>query len=110
MGGFLLDSGATITCPHAGQASVSPRATRVTLGGKPPLLVDDVMTISGCSFNVSGSPMPCMSVRWQMPALRVTVESSSVLLSSSVGLCMNAASAPQGTALVTGFQTRVQGQ
>jgi hypothetical protein len=51
-----------------------------------------------------------MSVRWQMPALRVTVESSSVLLSSSVGLCMNAASAPQGTALVTGFQTRVQGQ
>ena len=36
-----------------------------------------------------------------MPATRVTVESSPVLLSSSVGLCVNAASAPQGTALVT---------
>lgn len=108
--GYLLDAGATITCPHAGTASVTPRATRVSLGGQPPLLVDDVVTISGCSFNVSGSPSPCLQVQWQMPATRVTVESSAVLLDTSVGLCVNAASAPQGTAQVSGFQTRVQGQ
>jgi hypothetical protein len=107
---FILDSGATISCPHGGQASVVPRATRVTLGGKPPLLVDDVATIAGCAFNVSGAPSPCMRLQWLMPAMRTTVESSPVLLSTSVGLCLNAAGAPQGTALVTGFQTRVSAQ
>jgi hypothetical protein len=45
-----------------------------------------------------------------MPAARVTVESSAVLLSSSIALCTNAANAPQGTALISGFQTRVQAQ
>lgn len=108
--GFLLDAGATITCPHAGTAKVTPRATRVSLGGQPPLLVDDVVTITGCSLNISGAPSPCLQVQWLLPAMRVKVESSAVLLDSSVGLCVNAASAPQGTALVTGFQTRVQGQ
>jgi hypothetical protein len=110
MGGFILDSAATITCPHGGQATVVPRSTKVTLGGKPPLLVDDVATIAGCSFNVSGAPSPCLRLQWVMPAVRVMVEGSPVLLSSSTGLCLNAAGAPQGTALVTGFQTRVSAQ
>jgi hypothetical protein len=110
MPGYILDSGVTISCPHGGQASVTPSATRATLGGKAPLVVDDVTTISGCSFNVSGSPSPCLSVEWQLPALRVEVESKAVLLSTSIGMCMNAAQAPQGTALVTGFQTKVQAQ
>ena len=107
---FLIDAGATITCPHGGTAAVAPRVTRVSLGGKPPLLVDDVATIAGCAFNVSGAPSPCLRIQWMLPATRVSAESSPVLLSSSVGLCLNAAGAPQGTALVTGFQTRVQGQ
>lgn len=110
MPGFLLDAGATITCPHGGMATVVPRATRVGLGGKPPLLVDDVATIAGCAFNVSGAPSPCTRIQWMMPASRVSATSAPVLLSSSVGLCLNAAGAPQGTAIVTGFQTRVQGQ
>jgi hypothetical protein len=42
--------------------------------------------------------------------MRVKVESKAVLLDTSIGLCMNAANAPQGTALVSGFQTKVQGQ
>jgi hypothetical protein len=108
--GYLLDAGATITCPHGGTASATPSATSVSLGGKPPLLVDDVVTISGCSLNISGAPSPCLQVQWQMPAMRVKVESKAVLLDTSIGLCMNAANAPQGTALVSGFQTKVQGQ
>jgi hypothetical protein len=105
----LLDAATTLTCPHGGSVSVTPAAARVTLGGSPPLLVDDVATISGCGLNVSGAPSPCLRVQWTMPATRVTVEGSPVLLSSSVGLCLNAAGAPQGTVLATGFQTRVQG-
>lgn len=110
MPGFILDAGATITCPHGGMATVVPRAVRVSLGGKPPLLVDDVATIAGCPFNVSGAPSPCLRIQWVAPATRVSVVSSPVLLSTSVGLCLNAGGAPQGTALVTGFQTRVQAQ
>lgn len=110
MPGFLVDSGATILCPHGGQGTIAPSATRVSLGGKPPVLVDDEVTIAGCVFNVSGAASPCVKVRWQLPATRVKVEGSAVVLSSSVGLCLNAAEAPQGTAIVTGFQTGVQGQ
>lgn len=110
MPGFLLDAGTTIMCPHGGQVTVVPRAVRISLGGKPPLLVDDVATVAGCAFNVSGAPSPCLRVQWLMPATRVTIDSSPVLLSSSVGLCVNAGGAPQGTAIVSGFQIRVQGQ
>jgi hypothetical protein len=108
VGAFILDAGVTITCPHGGQVQVIPRSTRVLLGGKPPLLVDDTATVAACPFNVSGAPSPCLRVQWTMPATRVKVQSSPVLLSSSIGLCVNAASAPQGTALVTGFQSKVQ--
>ncbi len=110
MPGYVLDAGATLNCPHGGQVMVVPRATRVTLGGQPPLLVDDVATVTACPFNVSGAPSPCLKVQWSLPALRVQVEQSAVLLSSSVGLCLNGAQAPQGTAMVTGYQTRVQAQ
>lgn len=110
MPGFILDAGATIMCPHGGQVTVVPRATRASLGGQPPLLVDDVATIAACPLNIAGAPSPCLRVQWQMPATRVTIESSPVLLSSSVGLCLNTGGAPQGTAIVTGFQTRVQAQ
>jgi hypothetical protein len=110
MAAYILDAGATITCPHGGRVTVAPRATRVALAGNAPLLVDDTAVISACPFTVSGAPSPCLSVQWVMPAVRVMVESSAVLLSTSVALCKNAASAPQGTALVSGFQTRVQAQ
>ena len=71
MPGYILDAGATITCPHGGRVTVAPRATRVVLGGSPPLLVDDTASIAGCPFNVSGAPSPCLSVQWVMPAVRV---------------------------------------
>jgi hypothetical protein len=108
--GYVLDAGTTIVCPHGGQVIVAPRATRVSLGGWPPLLADDLAIVAGCAFNVSGAPSPCLRVQWLMPAIRVTAESAPVLVSRSIGLCLNAAGAPQGTALVTGFQTRVQAQ
>jgi hypothetical protein len=110
MGGYLLDAGATIKCPHGGEAKMVTSSTKVTLGGQPPLLIDDTSTISGCSLNISGAPSPCLRVQWQMPATRVKIESKAVLLSTSVGLCVNAGGAPQGSALVSGYQTKVQGQ
>jgi len=114
MPGYVLDGGTTINCPHGGRVTVPPRSARVTLSNQPPYVLNDfdvaVPVISGCGFNVSGAPSPCMRIQWLMPATRVSVASSPVLLSSSVGLCVNAASVPQGTAIVSGFQTKVQAQ
>jgi hypothetical protein len=114
MTGYVLDAATTIMCPHGGKATISPRTTRVTLGGTAPLVLDDFSlpapVISGCPFNISGAPSPCLRVQWLMPAMRLTIEGSAALLSSSVGLCVNVANAPQGTAIVSGFQTRVQAQ
>ena len=109
MPGFILDAGATIMPARRAGDGRPPGDARL-LGGQPPLLVDDVATIAACPLNIAGAPSPCLRVQWQMPSTRVTIESSPVLLSSSVGLCLNTGGAPQGTAIVTGFQTRVQAQ
>lgn len=110
MPGYLLHQGITIACPHGGQGTLVPSTTNVTLAGQPVAVESDTTTVAGCAFNVSGAPSPCVRVQWLMPAARVTAGRKAVLLSSSIGLCVNAASAPQGTALVSGFQTKVSGQ
>jgi hypothetical protein len=107
---FLLDAATQIACPHGGQGVAAPSNQKVLLGGSPALVSTDTVTIAGCSFNISGSPSPCVAVQWMVPANRVTIEGTPALLSSSVALCTNAASVPQGTGVLSGFQTRVQGQ
>lgn len=108
MSAYILQQGVTIACPHGGSAVVTTTNTAMFLDGAAALLVDDQMTVSGCAFNVSGAPQPCMRVRWQAPATRVAVKGKAVLLSASVGLCVNAAGAPQGPAQVSGYQTKVR--
>jgi len=102
MAAFVLDAGAVIACPHGGKVTVVPRATRVRLGGRPPLLADDLATVAGC-----GASSPCAKVQWTGAAAKVRVEGSAPLLSTSRGICMGAGG-PQGDAVVTGFQTRVK--
>jgi hypothetical protein len=108
MGIAILDAGCSIQCPHGGKATAVPGQTRVKAGGNFVLLASDTMIISGCPFNVAGVPMPCLTIQWMAPATKV-MAGSAVLLQSSVGLCKNAAGAPQGTALVSGPQTKATG-
>jgi hypothetical protein len=107
--GNLLDDGVTINCPHGGSGSATAAAT-VKVGGGTVLTKSDLVTVSGCSFNVSGAPSPCLRVEWKTAALKVTAGGNAVLLSDSVGLCVSAAGAPQGPAQVSGFQTKVTGR
>jgi hypothetical protein len=111
VGARLLDVGCTIQCPHGGEVTVIVSAnTALGVGGNLAALATDSMTITGCSFNVSGSPVPCVTIRWSGPATRVWVRAVAVLLETSVGLCLNAAGAPQGTAIVNGVQPKVSGR
>lgn len=107
---FILTPRATIMCPHGGSATVTPTAARVRVDGDPPLRMGDVSTIAGCPFTIGTAPSPCVRIEWMMPAARVSIEGAAPLTHTTVGLCISAASAPQGTALISGFQTRVTAQ
>lgn len=108
MPGFVLHQGMTITCPHGGTGTLVPSVGNVTVARKPVAVEGDTTTVAGCAFNVAGAPSPCVRVQWMLAATRFTAAGHPVLLSSSVGLCVNAGGAPQGTAIVTGYQTKVR--
>ena len=110
MGANILDMGCTIQCPHGGQATVVPGNLQLKVGGNLALLATDTMIIAGCAFNVAGAPVPCVTIQWTGPATRDTANGTPVLLLTSIGLCLNATNAPQGTAIVSGVQTKVSGQ
>ncbi len=105
----ILQMGCTITCPHQGQASPVPGNTKTKVDGNFALLVSDTMTIAGCTFMIGNTPSPCLTIRWSLPAMKVKVDGTPVLLDSSVGLCLSAAQAPQGSASISGAQTKVSG-
>ncbi|MFH8484335.1 hypothetical protein [Streptomyces longisporoflavus] len=107
MPGHLLHEGITIVCPHGGNGRLTPSST-LLVGGQKAAVAQDPTTVSGCAFNVGGTPSPCLRVEWQRAATKVTAGGKAVLLSDSVALCVNAAGAPQGTARVSGFQTKVK--
>lgn len=108
MSGYILDGACQIQCPHGGMVTVMPKVTKVRVGASPPLVVDDTMTIVGCSFAPGAAASPCVKVTWSAPSVKVKAEGSAVLLSSSVGLCCNGPGAPQGPASVSGYQTKVK--
>lgn len=110
MPGLLYNYGATVLCFHGGQVTAVPTSTRVLLGGSPIVLVTDQCMVAGCPMPTPpAGTSPCVSIQWNTPATRVQVEGKPPLLQTSVGLCLNAAQAPQGTAVVVAFQSRVTG-
>lgn len=112
MPGYALDANTQMMCPHGGKVTVRPGESKVTVHDQAIFVLDDFKgsdpAISGCSFNISGSPSPCQHVKWMMAAQKVEISGSPVLTSTSVGLCLSAAQAPQGVAMVSGYQTDVE--
>jgi len=105
MPGFLLHMGATVMCAHAGQAQPTAPNPRVKVGGQPIVTQTTIYTIAGCPFNVSGSPMPCLTGQWVSAATRVFAGGQPVLLMDSQSICV-----PNGTPLnIVVTQTRVRG-
>lgn len=105
MPGFLLHVGATVMCAHAGQAQPTSSNPRVKVGGQPIVTQTTMYNITGCPFNVSGSPMPCITGQWVLAATRVLAGGQPVLLQDSQAVCI-----PNGTPLnIVVTQTRVRG-
>jgi hypothetical protein len=112
MPGYVLNSDTIATCPHGGQVSFTPSQSRVSVDSAPALLVSDLATVAGCAFVIGTVPSPCLTVQWipATAALRVAVHQTPVLLSTTVGLCLSTASAPQGPVVLSSYQQRVQAQ
>lgn len=105
MPGFLLHMGATVQCAHGGQAQPTVTSTRVMVSGQPIVTQAAPYTIAGCPFNVSGSPVPCVTAQWVTGAVRITSDGLPVLLLDSQAVCV-----PNGTpALIVSTQTKVTG-
>jgi hypothetical protein len=104
----ILTIASTVMCPHGGMAQLVTTNTEAIIEGAPALLLTDVHPIVGCPFTpVAYSP--CVVIRWITAATQTSVHNVPVLLQTSVGLCLNAAQAPQGTAIVVQVQQQAKG-
>ncbi|BAU75944.1 hypothetical protein [Metapseudomonas furukawaii] len=104
----ILTTSSTVMCPHGGMAQLITRNTEARVDGAPMLLQTDIHPIVGCPFTPS-IYSPCVSIRWVTAATQTSIRNVPVLLQNSVGLCLNAAQVPQGTALVVQTQQKAKG-
>lgn len=105
MPGFLLHEGATILCVHGGQAQATAPNPKVKVNGQFIVMQQAPHTVSACPFNVSGSPVPCVTAQWTTAATKITSNGIPVLLFDSQATC-----APNGTPVtVSSIQTKVTG-
>lgn len=103
----LLTGSSTLMCPHGGTVMALPGQTRA-LATSPLLRASDTFTVAGCPFSVGGVLSPCVSVQWVQAAARVRAGGAFVLNEASVGLCLAATQAPQGTVLVLSTQAMAE--
>jgi hypothetical protein len=105
MPGPLLTVTSTVLCAHGGTASATAPNPRVLVDGQPSVVMSAPWVIAGCPFNVSGSPVPCVTGQWTVAATRVTSNGQPVVLMDSQAVCV-----PNGTPLLPVVaQTRVIG-
>lgn len=105
----LLTTSSMMMCPHGGTVSAISSNTKVKASGDYLLRTSDTFAIAGCPLNISGAPHPCVQVKWVQPALKSKVLSDFTLTQQSVGLCVAADQAVQGTVLINSTQLKVSG-
>ena len=104
----LLTTASVLMCPHGGTVQIASQNT-VTKATTPVALTTDTFVIVGCPFFLALLYHPCVRVAWQVTTLKVTVNGKAALNESSVGLCMAADNAPQGTVVIASTQMTVDG-
>jgi hypothetical protein len=104
----VLTKASTVMCMHGGSATVSsPSQSDAKADGSEILTESDKHDVSGCSFNISGSPSPCMTIEWSLGSSKVKAGGNKVLTQASIGQCKSGAGAVQGVATVANTQSKV---
>lgn len=104
----ILTQASTVICPHGGQATLLTSNVEAKVDGAYMLLITDQHPIVGCPFFTT-VPSPCVRIQWVTAAAQTNLRGIPVLLQTSVGLCLNVAQAPQGTAVVVQTQQKAKG-
>jgi hypothetical protein len=106
----LLNTSSIMMCPHGGTVTVISSNTQVMAAGDPVLRASDTFLIAGCPFVIGIPPHPCVQVQWVQPDTASQVLGDFTLSEDSVGLCVAADMAVQGTVLIVFTQPQVSGQ
>jgi hypothetical protein len=99
----LLTTSSTMMCPHGGTVIAVPAQTQA-VADSPVLTMSTTCSIAGCAFVIAAVPSPCLTVQWVQGATAVRAGGDFALNESSVGLCLAATQAPQGTVLIVATQ------
>jgi len=106
----LLTLATAMQCPHFGVVQAASQNTLVRAAGAFVLRGTDTFAILGCiATTPGGTPHPCVTVRWSSPASRSKVVGDPPLTERSIGLCVAADQAVQGSVSINGAQPRVAG-
>jgi hypothetical protein len=105
----LLNSSSIMMCPHGGMVQAATSNTHTEAAGDFLLRSSDTFLISACPFILGLVPHPCVQVQWVQPAARSKAAGDFTLTEGSVGLCLAADMAPQGTVIIAFTQPRVAG-
>jgi hypothetical protein len=106
----LLNLSSMLMCPHGGTVTMITSNTQVIAGGDLVVRSSDTFLIAGCPFILGLVPHPCVQVQWVQPAARSQALGDFTLTEDSVGLCVGADQAVQGTVLILLTQPQVAGQ
>jgi hypothetical protein len=104
----LLTTSSIMQCPHGGLVNVLSSDTRVRAVSSFVLRSSDTFTVAGCPFS-PGTPHPCVRVQWVQPSLKSQAMGDFTLTEESVGLCVAADMAVQGTVLISFTQAQDSG-
>lgn len=111
MPGYILTTASQITCTHGGKAVLTTSNTMIKVDSMPALLESDVHGVAGCPFTLPGpKPSPCVKIEWSAGAVMAKSDSAPLLIQSSVGKCISAEGATQGTAIIIQTQMKAQAQ
>jgi len=95
MPGPIVHLGATVLCSHGAPAQPTVPSPRVLVSGQPISTIAAPYMVTGCPFNISGAPSPCVTGQWLVGAVRVISLGQPVVVQSSQAICV-----PNGTPLM----------
>ncbi len=102
MAAEVLTDKTQVKCAHGAMAKVSSSDSKVKDENGAVLVSSDIHTVSGCTFMRGQQPSPCVQIKWQSPATKVSAGGTKVLTMNSVGIGYAADNSPQGPATKSG--------
>ena len=113
MAGGTITVASVLQCPHGGSVQIIPANPKSSAGEAPVATMADEYIISGCTFTIPATPpipSPCITIQWLAGDLRNSANGIPMLSQSSVGLCIGATGAPQGSVVVVSAAPGAQSQ